>query len=350
VPASSPRSLCLIRLSALGDVCHTVAMVRALQSAWPDTAITWVIGEKELPLVQHLTNIHFIVFDKSNNVSSFRRIRKQCRNECFDVLVLAQTSFRANCLSLAIRAKRRIGFSGHHAKEGHALFVNESMSLPEKIHQAEAIFAFAPYLLEMPSLRLLDVDRALPITEEALAFAREHQPKDKDAVLISPCSSHSLRNWSGEAYAKVADWISENTQRPVILIGGPSDRETAMGQSIEKNVRHPIVNLIGKDTIDQALAMLQRAKCVISPDSGPAHMADGLGTPVVGLYAATRVQRSGPWASIAHCVDQFPKAAKHFRKKSPAQLPWGCRIEQEGVMALISPEDVIEKLAAVLKD
>lgn len=345
--SAAPKSLCLIRLSALGDVCHAVALVKALQAAWPSTKITWVIGQREAPLVKHLENIRFIVFDKKHNLSSFRRIRSQLNDVCFDVLVLAQTSFRANVLSLGIRAQRRVGFSHPHAKEGHGLFVNEPIPLPEKIHQAEAIFAFAPYLLDQPSLSLGDVDRSLPIDPSAYAFALEHQPKTKEAVLISPCSSHPKRNWSAARYAAVADWIVANSQRPVILIGGPSDRERAMGEAIVSRAHQPIINLIGQDTLHQALAMLERAYCVITPDSGPAHMADGFGTPVIGLYAATRPERSGPWASQALCANRYADACLKYRHRSETELPWSSRMEVDGVMDLIEPEDVITKLKAL---
>ncbi len=344
---AAPNSLCLIRLSALGDVCHAVALVKALQSAWPTTQITWIIGKKEAPLVKHLKNIRFIVFDKKHNLSSFKRIRSKLSQERFDVMVLAQTSFRANVLSLAIQAKRRVGFGGIHAKEGHRWFVNEPITLPEKIHQAEAIFALAPHLLEQPELTLHHVDRALPIDPDAHGFATEHQPVAKNAVLISPCSSHPKRNWSAAHYAAVADWIVSHTQRPVILIGGPTDKERAMGEAIVSRMHQPVTNLIGQDTLHQALAMLARAFCLITPDSGPAHMADGLGTPVIGLYAATRPERSGPWASQRLCVDRYAEACLEYRHRDQAQLPWSSRIEVDGVMQLIEPEDVIAKLTAL---
>ncbi len=344
----APSSLCLIRLSALGDVCHAVPMVRALQAAWPETSITWVIGKKEAPLVAHLPNIRFVVFDKSNNLSSFRQIKKQLAHERFDVLVLAQTSIRANLLSLAIRARRRVGFSGTHAPEGHGLFVSESVELPDQTHQAEAVFAFAPYLLKKTDLSLDQIDRGLPIPENARAFALTHQPEAKHAVLVSPCSSHSLRNWSAASYAQVCDWIIEHGQRPVILIGGPSEIEKDMGRSIEAAMHQTATNLIGKDTLHQAMAMLERARCLISPDSGPAHMADGLGTPVIGLYAATRPARSGPWASIDHCVDGFDQAAIQYRGKPADALKWAAHIETAGVMDVITPQQVIEKLKVVL--
>jgi heptosyltransferase I len=105
-----------------------------------------------------------------------------------------------------------------------------------------------------------------------------------------------------------------------------------------------VVNLIGKDTLPQSLALLQRADIVLSPDAGPAHLANALGTPVIGLHACTWSKRSGPYNSLDLCVDKFAAAARQFRGKEPQDLRWGTRIEQPGVMDLIQIDEVIGKL------
>lgn len=344
-----PDHLCLIRLSALGDVCHTVALARALAITWPNTQITWIIGTKEAPLVADMPDIRFITYNKSANIKSALQIWRELRKTRFDVLVLAQTSARANLLSLFIRAKRRVGFGGTWAREGHSMVVNETTEISPTAHQAEAIFEFAKQVTQQSTLALSEIDRGLPIQSKAMDFACQHQPKANEAVLISPCSSHPLRNWNAKGYATVADWIVSKTRRPVILVGGPSNAEKEMGRQIENLMHHPVTNLIGQDTLAQAVAMLKRAAVLITPDSGPAHMADGLGTPVIGLYAATRVASSGPWASQSWCIDAFSKAASQFKQCLSEDLPWSARIEKPGVMDLIAPHEVIEELERLLE-
>jgi heptosyltransferase I len=85
---------------------------------------------------------------------------------------------------------------------------------------------------------------------------------------------------------------------------------------------------------------------VLSPDSGPAHLANAMGTPVIGLHASTWSRRSGPYDSLELCVDKFPEAARRYRGKPAEALRWGSRIEDAGVMDLIEVEDVIERLEA----
>ena len=168
----------------------------------------------------------------------------------------------------------------------------------------------------------------------------------KDTLLISPCSSHVLRNWSAKHYANVADFAAEQMGLNIILSGGPSQLERDMGAAIEAQMRAQCLNLIGQDTLEQSKALLQRADIVISPDSGPAHIASALGTPVIGLYAATWSMRSGPYSSLDLCVDRFQQAALKYRKRDATKLRWGTRIEEPGVMDLIQPDDVFERLGA----
>ena len=164
--------------------------------------------------------------------------------------------------------------------------------------------------------------------------------------MISPCSSHRLRNWSAEYYAATADFAQSELGLQVVLSGGPSQLELEMGDEIENLMQGECLNLVGKDTLEQSKALLEQADIVISPDSGPAHIASALETPVIGLYAATWSKRSGPYNSLDLCVDRFEQAAKKYRKREASELRWGTRIEQAGVMDLIRPESVIERLGA----
>lgn len=339
-----PASICVLRLSALGDACNFVPPIRALQRAWPETAITWIIGKSEYRLLQDLPGVEFIVFDKQAGLSGLRRLRARLKDRRFDVLLHAQVSFRANLVATLIRARRRIGFDRERSREGHGLVINERIDGVPFQHQALAFLGFARHL----GVPAEDIDRKPPVSEADRAFARTHQPEPDQAVLISPASSHRARNWHARGYAEVADWVIENTQRPVILVGGPSAQEKELGREIESAMAHEPVNLIGQDTLGQALAMLERAACLITPDAGPAHFAAAMGTPVVGLYAATWSKRSGPLGSLEHCVDRFPEAARQFAGKPPEKVRWGRRLEYPGVMDLITPEMVIEKLKKVL--
>jgi heptosyltransferase I len=106
------------------------------------------------------------------------------------------------------------------------------------------------------------------------------------------------------------------------------------------------LNLIGKDTIKQLLGMLERAELLITPDSGPMHLATAVGTPVVGLHAASNPARSGPYLSQVWCVNRYDDAARRYLGRPADALKWGTKIEREGVMALVTVDDVIERIEA----
>ena len=184
----------------------------------------------------------------------------------------------------------------------------------------------------------------LPISEEARAWALEQLGDDDPVLLISPCSSHPLRNWRAEYYAEVADRVARQSGLRIVLSGGPSALEKEMATEIESRMQQPCLNLVGKDTLEQSKALLHRADLVITPDSGPAHIASAVGTPVIGLHAATWSKRSGPYSSLQLCVDHFEQAARQFRGKRAEELRWGTRIELPGVMDLVQPDEVMERI------
>jgi heptosyltransferase I len=113
-------------------------------------------------------------------------------------------------------------------------------------------------------------------------------------------------------------------------------------------MRHPCVNLVGKDTLLELLATLSRATVLVSPDSGPVHMATAVGTPVIGLYATANPDRSGPYYSRQWCVDQYEAAALRFLGKPASEIPWTTKIERPGVMDLITVDDASGRLDALM--
>lgn len=337
-----PERICILRLSALGDATHTVPVVRAIQDAWPGTDITWIIGKLEFKLLSGLNDVEFIVFDKRGGWPALRGLSEALSERRFDVLLHMQVAARANLLSRLVRAPERLGWDKPRSRDFHHHFTRQQIAEVPFQHQVQGF-------LEFPRALGIEVDTPrwdLPIEDAAHAWVSEQLAGDAPLLLISPCSSHELRNWRAEYYAEVADYAVREMGMQVVLSGGPGELEQRMGEHIEQSMQASCRNLVGKDTLEQSKAMLQRADLVITPDSGPAHIASALGTPVIGLYAATWSRRSGPYNSLDLCVDRFEQAARQFRKKEATELRWGTRIEEPGVMDLIQPADVIERLQA----
>jgi heptosyltransferase I len=332
--------ICILRLSALGDATHVVPVVRAVQDAWPASQITWIIGKLEHRLLSGLDRVEFIEFDKRGGWAAVRNLRNRLQDRRFDVLLHMQVAARANLLSKFVRAPIRLGWDRARSRDLHQHFVRQQVQSVPFQHQVQGFLEFPRAL----GIEVAEPRWDIPIDSEAIQWAKTQLSGSKRTLLISPCSSHALRNWSAENYAAVADYAQKQLGLQVILSGGPGKLEREMGAAIETHMQSTCLNLVGKDTLEQSKALLKISNIIISPDSGPAHIASAMGTAVIGLYAATWSKRSGPYNSLDLSVDRFAEAAMQFRDKRPEELRWGTRIEEPGVMDLIRIEDVIEKL------
>lgn len=341
----SPAKICLLRFSALGDLSHVVPLIRALHQHSPGIQIDWIIDPKAQALIPAIPGLRLIPFNKNHGWRGLLNLRQTLSNERYDKLLLLQTSTRANLISTVIKARQRIGWDNARAREGQTLVKNARIEEAPPQHQVQGFLAFARYL----GVAVNEPYWGLSIDAAAADFAAQNLPGNQPTLVISPCSSHSLRNWQPQRYAQVADWIQQMHGWRVAIIGGPSGIEQSMALSIEQHAKAPMLNLVGKDTLPQMLALLNRADAIVAPDSGPLHWANALGKPVVGLYAATWSQRSGPYNSLDLCVDHFAEAASQYRGCEPQDLRWGTRIEKPGVMDLVSVDAVCEKLTLIIE-
>ena len=332
-----PQSRCLLRLSALGDVTHVVPLVRTLQRHWPQARLHWVIDKGGFKLLEGLEGVTFHTYDKKTGLAGMRALRAELPAEGFDALLQMQVALRANLLSAFIRARRRIGYDRSRSKDLHGLVINERIPDRPGIHVLDAIGSFCEPL----GLKQTGVTWDLPVPADAHAWARAQWPTDAMRTLvISPCSSHERRNWYADRYAAVADHAAAHGWR-IVLCGGRSDLERRTADAIIGAMRAPALDLVGKDTLKQLPALLARADLVMTPDSGPMHIANAMGTAVLGLHAASNPLRSGPYSSVRYCVDRYDDAARRYRGKPASELKWGAKIEHDGVMALITVDDAI---------
>jgi len=341
-----PKKICILRLSAIGDVTHVLSVVRAIQEKWPDVEITWVCGVFEYKLLKVVDGIKFIVFNKKNGIKEYFKLWQTLKKYKFDVLMHMQVAARANLASIGIRADIRLGWDKARCRDFHQFFINTHIKPEKKQHQVQGFLSFARAL----GLQVEEPVWNMPVTGNAEEFASKYINEKKPVLIISACSSHVLRNWIAERYAALADYAINQYDMQVILSGGPAEFEINMAKKITDSMKYKPLNLVGKDTLEQLVGLLSKATVVVSPDSGPAHIANAVGVPVIGLYACTWSKRSGPYNSLRYCVDKFEVAADKFLNRSADSLRWGTKIEKPGVMELIEVEDVCKKLDQAIKD
>ncbi len=346
--SSAPDSVCILRLSAIGDVTHVLPTLRTLQHHWPKTSISWIIGQTEAELLQGLDGVELLIVDKSQGIKGLYKLRQRLKARSFDVLLHMQPSLRASLYSLAIQAGVRLGFDSHRARNLQWLFTNSQIPHVSKQHVLDSFLDFAHTLgLENSILRW-----DLPIPRQAREFAQQHMPEGKNYLVINPCSStriRNFRNWSPNSYAQVLDYACTDFGLRPVLTGGPCAQEKEYARAICSQSKHPVQNLVGKTRLKQLAAVLARARVVIAPDTGPLHIANALGTPVIGLYATSNPERTGPYMYQHLVVNRYPDAVRSELGCKVQELTWGQRVRNKEAMDLISIQDVMQKLKTALQ-
>ena len=343
-----PESICVIRLSAIGDTCHALAVIRAIQDTWPETRLTWIIGKTEASLMSDIPDIEFIIFDKSKGARAFLDVRSRLKNHSFDVTLCMHAALRANLVSRMVRTPVRLGYDHARARDCQWLFTNERITAVPGQHVQDAMLEFAN-VIGVPK-RPLRWD--IPLSAVQREFAAQYDSADRPIFVISPCSSERLgnfRNWSAENYAAAANHARKKYNCRVILTGRGTDIEIEYGRIISKLCGPGIVNLIGRTNLKQLLAIIDRAAVLLCPDSGPAHMATTVNTPVIGLYATSNPDRTGPYFSRDLTVNVYGEAVRRFMAKSVDEVRWGARVRDPRAMGLIRLAQVNAGIDRVLR-
>ncbi|QIW15542.1 glycosyl transferase [Pasteurellaceae bacterium RH1A] len=339
---SKPLSICILRLSAIGDVCHTLAVVQAILGHYPNAQIDWIIGKTEASLLQGVPNINFIPYDKKSGWKGIFTLWQQLKHKRYDFLLNLQTAFRASILSLGIKADKKIGFNKDRAREGQWLFTNQKVEQTASPHVLDGQMMFAKAI----GVTDLTPSWHLPISEEDLAVGAGFIDKSRQNVVIAPCSSKKEKDWLPERYAEIANFLTACGVN-VIIAGSPSAYEMQTAAKIQELAPN-CLNCAGKTTLKQLAGLIQQADLVISSDSGPAHIATTQHTPVIGLYAIHNPRRTGPYQDLDKVVSVYDEAILQTYGKPWQELPWATKAKGENLMANISVDMVKQKVLASL--
>lgn len=319
-------------------------MIERIQSTHPAIKITWIIGKIEYQLVGDLPGVEFIIFDKSLGKLAYKKLKQELAGRKFDALCLMQVALRANMAARLINAKIKLGFDWQRSKELHWLFANKRIASQTHSHVLDGFMAFAD-ALDIPSVE--NPTWHIPISDENQEWARTQSCSWGEFAVISPAASKRERNWLPERYAQIADYLSQKGLK-VILCGGPGQVDRELGDEILRHTNNVEKDLIGKTNLKQLLALLKRAKLVIAPDTGPAHMATTVGTDVIGLYAHSNPLRTGPYKNLSNVASVYDQVIVEQYNKPWQQLKWGVRAKGSDLMSRISTNLVCEQIDKLL--
>lgn len=340
-------NILVVRLSAIGDCTLVLPVIRAILEQHEEAKVTWLIGRAAYALLKDVTHprLTFIPIDKPKSIKDYRAIKEKLEPS-YDVLLAMQASTRTNLIYPLIKAKRKIGFDRTRARELQWLFTNEHIDFRfEHLHDSFRQFAQKLGVAAEPvDWRFPDDNYHwwIPVKEDV-----SHLGLPEQYIVINPAASKLERSWFAERYVEVIEYCHQQFGLSVILTGGDADFEVSLAHDIEVNSSTPLVNLVGKTSLQQLAAVMERAQFCIAPDTGPAHIANAMNTPVIGLYAVASSQLSGPYLFKDLTVDKFEQAVKSLLHKEPEQVPWRTRVHDRAAMALIGVDDVKEKVNKV---
>lgn len=337
-------SICILRLSAIGDVCHAVSMVSRIRENRPDISIVWITGKIEHALVTGMEGVEFIVYDKKQGKQARNHVKACLKGRTFDALCLMQLALRANWLSRVVKAKIRLGFDAKNSKEGHSFFINHRIKPHNSRHVLEGFHAFAD-ALGIPSSSSLSWP--IPYSKDDQEFATNALAQFSKTVIICPAASKLERSWQPKRYAEIAVFC-QSLGLSVVLCGGPGPIDKQLEAEIQSAVETPIPSFIGKTSLKQMFCILKDASFVIAPDTGPAHMATAAGTPVVGLYAHSNPRRTGPYLSLQHVVNVYDTHIIEQQGKPQDELKWGTRAKGDELMSAITTDMVKASIQGLL--
>ncbi len=298
--------------------------------------------------MEGLDGVEFIIFDKSRGFSGMADVRRSLAGRRFDVLLHMHASMRANLVSTMVRSRRRIGFDRQRARDKQWLFTREKIAARSHRHVMDGLFEFAEHI----GINGRDMRWDIPVRENARTVAASLRTGGP-LCAISPCSSQrfrNYRNWRPERYARVVDHLVARHDARVVLTGTPSELEKRYAAEITELAKHPVTDLVGKTDLKTLLALIDEADLVVCPDSGPAHMATAVGTPVVGLYATSNRFRTGPYYSQHLVADAYPRAVAQEFRTEVENLRWGQRVRDPQAMDLISVDEVVDAIDRALSD
>ena len=306
--AAPPREVLIVMLSALGDAVHVLPVVNALKRAWPGTRITWIIQPVPYQLVKDHENVdEFIVFNRRRGmdaIASYRELRRALKGRRFDLAINLQVYFKAGLITALAPAKVKLGFDRRRARDMNWLFTTHRIPRHAPDHVQDQYFEFIEHLGIDPH----PVEWRLGITPEEKAAQRDFFAPLGRTCAIVVGTSKPEKNWAPERYVRVIEALETDFGFRCVLVGGPSAIERDAAKRIGELSRVKPINALGND-VRRLLWLLDGADLVISPDTGPLHMARALDKPAIGLYGYTNPKRYGPYRKYTDLiVDGYARA------------------------------------------
>ncbi len=334
------KSVCVLRLSALGDCINAFGLANALHETYKDLDVHFVVDKRFSSLFidengQPLIPMDTVDIKKLGVLKAGYQLYKNLKTTKFNALFNLQTSIKSSVLSLFIKARLKYGYDAQRRREGQLLFINRQVKSPTNPHVLAGFLAFA----KQAGFDDLQPSWNYKLSDSELATADKLiNSGNKKVFAIAPASAKKAKNWTVEGYSKLAMFALSKGFH-VILLGSNSEYEKNLCESINKNTKDKCVNLCGKTSLRILAAVISKTSLVLSPDSAAMHLASSQKVPVIGLFAIHNPDRVGAWNYRDIEVSVYKQVAtKELQGKTPG---WRYRVHDENAMQQIQVHDVI---------
>lgn len=325
-------SICILRLSSIGDITHIIPIISTLQKYMSNCDITWIIGKTEYELVKNLIGINFIVMDKNKTLDSLLGMHRFSKSGPFDIVLHMQKSLRSKLVGKVIKGKINVTFNDIDTDNCHVM--DSFFSFLKKIDINEKVLDWQTgSIIEENYIEKINLD------------------KSTSYVAINPFTSERINNyreWNYDNYGTIAEYLSNEYSIKTIFLGKVG-KEKEMIFNEHVNANSNIINLINKTSLIEMFSILSMCKFYIGPDSGALHMANMLELPIIGLYATSNPLRTGPYSNQKYVINKYNEATLKFINKESTDLKWGERVRDKKAMKLISLTDVKSKIKEIIK-
>lgn len=323
-------------LSAIGDAVHVLPVANALKRAWPECRITWISQPAARTLAEgHAAIDDFIVFHRRRGLDAwlgFHDLMGQVRERHFDLVLGLQVYAKAGLITALVPARTKLGFDRVRARDGQWLVTNARIPARGQRHVQDQYFEFLEYLGVDPK----PVTWEIAFTEaERSAQRRFFGQLDRPACSVVLGTSKPEKNWNVDGYVEVVRGIERDHGLQPVLIGGPSALERRVADEVLRGSGVPVVDTLGDD-LRRLMWIIDGSALVISPDTGPLHIATALRTPVVSLFGDTNPKRTGPYQFCNDLVvDGYAEYAGEEYPISPVRRNAMERVRAEDVLTMV---------------
>jgi heptosyltransferase I len=326
--------VCVVMMSAVGDVVHVMPVLHSLRRATSAMHVTWVLQEGPATLVRgHPLVNDIVIFDRKAGLKGFLDVRRELVSRPSSLVINLQVYFKAGVITTFTRSPVKLGFDRARARDMNWLFTTHKIPPHPMQHVQDQYLEFCEWL-GTPTDR---VEWNLgPWNDEERAWQREFSSKfDRPIAPIVIATSKAEKDWAPERWAEVCDSLHSDFGLQPVLVGGRSPRELAAEQVIMARAKTKPASALGSG-LRKLAAIIDSSALVLSPDTGPLHMTVALRRPVVSLIGYSNPKRVGPYN---WCRDLMIDAYGEPGENYPVSME-----NRFGRMPRISVRDVLEKV------